>query len=167
MKKKRNHKQQTKQLERQLAELERRMVDELSRHLGRVQNLSAADPSELLDIAADGELDYMSALSAEAGSATIGEIKRARQKIKDGTYGQCESCGRRITKRRLKARPFATLCIKCKEREERLTLARGARLPVARGESDIVVDLTKDDIETREGSLDDVFRDMEDVRDLY
>jgi len=167
MKKRKNRKQQTQQLERQLAELERRMVDELSHHLGRVQNLSAADPSELLDIAADGELDYMSALSAEAGSATIGEIKRARQKIRDGTYGQCESCGQKIAKRRLKARPFATLCIKCKEKEERRTLAHGARLPAARGESDVVVDLTKEDIEMPEGSLDDVFRDMEDVRDLY
>ncbi len=167
MKKRKNAKKGTQEIERQLAALERRMMAELSRNLGRVQNLSAADPSELLDIAADGELDYMSALSAESGSATIGEIKRARQKIEDGTYGNCESCGKPISKRRLQARPFATLCIKCKEKEERRVLRRRGGLPAARGEGDVVVDLTKEDLEAREGSLDDVFRDMEDVRDLY
>src|SRR5664280_2830893 len=36
-----------------------------------------------------------------------------------GTYGACESCGRPIAKARLQAFPRATLCVSCKQREER------------------------------------------------
>lgn len=46
------------------------------------------------------------------------QIDRALGKLEDGTYGQCESCGERIGVGRLKASPFATLCIGCKEEQE-------------------------------------------------
>ena len=36
-----------------------------------------------------------------------------------GTYGACEICGNSIAKARLMARPAATLCVTCKQREER------------------------------------------------
>jgi RNA polymerase-binding transcription factor DksA len=53
------------------------------------------------------------ALSAQARSA-IEEIDLAIAKIHDGTYGQCVSCGARIPKERLKALPYAVLCVRCK-----------------------------------------------------
>jgi DnaK suppressor protein len=53
------------------------------------------------------------ALSAQARAA-IEEIDRAIEKIYDGSYGQCESCGTAIPKERLKALPYAALCVKCK-----------------------------------------------------
>ena len=40
-------------------------------------------------------------------------------RIDDGTYGICESCGEPIGKMRLMAFPRATLCMTCKQREER------------------------------------------------
>jgi DnaK suppressor protein len=45
-------------------------------------------------------------------------INEAITKIDDGTYGLCESCSQPIPKSRLKALPFAKLCIACKEKEE-------------------------------------------------
>lgn len=53
------------------------------------------------------------ALSHQARSA-IEEIDLAISKIHDGTYGQCASCGARIPKERLKALPYAVLCVRCK-----------------------------------------------------
>jgi DnaK suppressor protein len=44
---------------------------------------------------------------------------RALARIDAGTYGVCESCGRPIGKARLLAFPRATLCVECKQREER------------------------------------------------
>jgi len=44
---------------------------------------------------------------------------RALARIDAGTYGVCESCGRAIGKARLLAFPRATLCVECKQREER------------------------------------------------
>ncbi|MCK4283761.1 MAG: TraR/DksA C4-type zinc finger protein [Candidatus Brocadiae bacterium] len=129
--------------------------------LGRVKNVSAADSTELLDMAADGELDYMAAVSAEADSATIGEIERALQKLQEGTYGICEACGKPIKHRRLKARPFATQCLKCKESAERSGVTRVPASVPARAGSPITVDLTDEDANAAETSLADVFQDIE------
>ncbi|HEY2305961.1 MAG TPA: TraR/DksA C4-type zinc finger protein [Streptosporangiaceae bacterium] len=45
--------------------------------------------------------------------------ERALARIDDGTFGVCESCGQPIGKARLQAFPRATLCVSCKQREER------------------------------------------------
>ena len=45
--------------------------------------------------------------------------ERALARIENGTYGTCESCGEPIGKARLQAFPRATLCVTCKQREER------------------------------------------------
>jgi DnaK suppressor protein len=49
----------------------------------------------------------------------LAQIERALGRIDDGTYGVCESCGNPIGKMRLMAFPRATLCMTCKQREER------------------------------------------------
>ena len=46
------------------------------------------------------------------------EIDQALVKIKDGTFGICEECGKAISQIRLKAVPQAKLCIKCQESKE-------------------------------------------------
>ena len=43
----------------------------------------------------------------------------ALERIDDGTYGRCESCGNAIGKLRLQAYPRATLCVTCKTKQER------------------------------------------------
>jgi len=45
--------------------------------------------------------------------------ERALHRIDEGTYGVCESCGKPIGKARLLAFPRATLCVECKQRQER------------------------------------------------
>ncbi|WP_162599903.1 TraR/DksA family transcriptional regulator [Nocardioides solisilvae] len=49
----------------------------------------------------------------------LAQIDRALARIDDGTYGVCESCGEPIGKMRVMAFPRATLCLSCKQREER------------------------------------------------
>ena len=53
------------------------------------------------------------ALSAQARAA-VEEIDRALAKMDAGTYGICERCGNPIPKARLKALPYAALCVACK-----------------------------------------------------
>ncbi len=59
----------------------------------------------------DRELDLV--LSAQARAA-IDEIDRALRKLDAGTYGVCEQCGQPIPQARLKALPYAALCVSCK-----------------------------------------------------
>ena len=49
----------------------------------------------------------------------IEQIDHALRRLDEGTYGQCERCGRPIEAARLKALPHAVLCLDCKRREER------------------------------------------------
>ncbi|WP_350277017.1 TraR/DksA C4-type zinc finger protein [Kribbella sp. HUAS MG21] len=49
----------------------------------------------------------------------LNQIEFALTRIDDGTYGVCENCGNAIGKGRLQAFPRATLCVSCKERQER------------------------------------------------
>jgi DnaK suppressor protein len=46
-------------------------------------------------------------------------VEAALTRIDEGSYGVCESCGQPIGKMRLQAFPRATLCMQCKQREER------------------------------------------------
>ena len=50
----------------------------------------------------------------------IERIGKALGKIEEGTYGLCDRCGKPIEKLRLKALPYANLCIKDKQAEERV-----------------------------------------------
>ena len=47
------------------------------------------------------------------------EIDDALKRIKEATFGICESCGCWITKNRLKAIPYTRLCLKCQEAKEK------------------------------------------------
>jgi DnaK suppressor protein len=49
----------------------------------------------------------------------LAQNERAIARIDAATYGRCESCGESIGKARLQAFPRATLCVACKQREER------------------------------------------------
>lgn len=59
-------------------------------------------------------------LSLVAGARTgLEQNRHALERIDEGTYGICESCGNPIGKLRLQAYPRATLCMSCKSRQER------------------------------------------------
>jgi RNA polymerase-binding protein DksA len=89
------------------------------------------DLNELLRDSGDGSGDDQ----ADAGSKTferehemsvannsrdlLEQVEHALARIADGSYGTCESCGLPIGKMRLEAFPRATLCVDCKQREER------------------------------------------------
>jgi DnaK suppressor protein len=47
------------------------------------------------------------------------KIEKALLRIEDGTFGICERCEEDISPKRLEARPVTTLCIRCKEEQEK------------------------------------------------
>ena len=47
------------------------------------------------------------------------KIEKALLRIEDGTFGMCERCEEPISAKRLEARPVTTLCIRCKEEQEK------------------------------------------------
>jgi DnaK suppressor protein len=49
----------------------------------------------------------------------LGKVDKQIVRLKDDSIDVCESCGEKIAFKRLMARPVTTLCIDCKEQNER------------------------------------------------
>ena len=64
----------------------------------------------------DREIDY--SLEENSGQV-LKAIEGALERIDDGTFGICRSCGRPISEERLEAIPYATECIDCRRKGER------------------------------------------------
>ncbi len=47
------------------------------------------------------------------------EVAAALDRVEQGTYGNCEDCGREISHERLDALPYARHCIECSEKRQR------------------------------------------------
>ena len=58
-------------------------------------------------------------MSMESEEELMRKVDRALQRVREKTYGECEECGKDINPERLEALPWATMCIKCQELEER------------------------------------------------
>ena len=65
----------------------------------------------------DTERSYMFRIR-DRESVLIKKINTSLQDIEDGVYGICDDCDRDIAIERLKARPVARRCIRCKTRQE-------------------------------------------------
>jgi DnaK suppressor protein len=66
----------------------------------------------------------------------IKKINEALKRMDEGTFGECDECGEDIELRRLEARPTATLCVSCKEEQERREgLTAAGRLHKSLGET--------------------------------
>ena len=99
-------------LERQLGELDRRSSE-------REPNGAAGYGDELADAETETIERERELSLSENFRDLLDQVEHALQRIDDGTYGVCESCGKRIEAPRLRALPYASRCIECKRREER------------------------------------------------
>ncbi|MFG2362286.1 TraR/DksA family transcriptional regulator [Streptomyces mirabilis] len=62
--------------------------------------------------------EHEMALAANAREM-LEQTERALERLEAGTYGLCENCGNPIGKARMQAFPRATLCVECKQKQER------------------------------------------------
>ncbi|MDQ6850107.1 MAG: TraR/DksA C4-type zinc finger protein [Actinomycetota bacterium] len=57
-------------------------------------------------------VDRLAAVSAQEHLlAMLEEVRRARCRVADGTYGICEVCGQSVPEERLEVRPWAVRCV--------------------------------------------------------
>ncbi|MCR4343569.1 MAG: TraR/DksA family transcriptional regulator [Candidatus Scalindua sp.] len=107
------------QLMERLKDRRQYLLGEVKQRLKDFKNSGTDRLSDTADMASN-MIDDESVMSIAQGEAKeIEQIDYALNKIKNGKYGNCENCGKSINKERLMAIPFVSLCIKCKEDEER------------------------------------------------
>ncbi|SRR6266498_2753706 len=97
--------------------------DELRKRLGGelkdLRNYKGSDPTgDSADLAFDTGSEEVASQLAELEARELNQIERALSRLKQGTYGVCEGCQRKIPVARLNALPFITTCIQCQREME-------------------------------------------------
>ncbi len=82
--------------------------------------LSVDDLPDEVDLASSESEQSMSLRLRDRERVLLKKIEKTLQKVEDGSYGICDSCGEEIGVKRLEARPVTDLCIRCKEEQEKM-----------------------------------------------
>lgn len=84
-----------------------------------IGNSEKGIPTHIGDIGTDEFVRDLDIDISYSEGEILREINEAIKKIENGKYGICENCGKNISKKRLKAIPYARYCIRCKQEMEK------------------------------------------------
>ena len=90
----------------------------LAGDLSLLKSLREQIGGDVVDAALDASQDEISSQLAEVESRELASIEVALERMREGTYGQCDVCGGKIPLARLNALPYATNCIDCQRAAE-------------------------------------------------
>ena len=108
-----------------LHEKKEEILRNAKRTLNEDMTLDADDLPDEMDLASSEYLQSFTFRLRGREKTFLKKIERALIKIDEGTFGICEECEEPISIKRLEARPETTLCIRCKEDQERMEKAYG------------------------------------------
>ena len=97
-------------------------LSEATRTLARREGLTIERTADALDEVQFAVARELSTRNLERESSLLREVRAALGRIADGSYGVCLQCEEEISHKRLKAVPWATLCIHCQEQSDRTRL---------------------------------------------
>ncbi len=94
----------------------------LADDVGRLREESeVVGQGDRIDAAADSANDEVCSRLAEIESRELAQIEQALERLGEGRYGRCVSCGGRIPATRLNVLPYTTRCIGCQRLDESLS----------------------------------------------
>jgi DnaK suppressor protein len=119
-----------------------------------------AEPNEPVGVLGD-PADMAGTVSAREESYEIGSVESRAvaqidyvlQRIDSGKYGICEDCGRRIPEARLRAVPFAFLCVECKQRDEQAVERSEEEATIESLDLDEVGETDMAELESKHGTI--------------
>jgi DnaK suppressor protein len=101
------------------------LLKNAKRTLTEDMTLDSDDLPDEMDLASSEYLQSFTFRLRGREKTFLKKIDHALAKLDDGTFGICEECEEPISSKRLEARPETTLCIRCKEDQERVEKAYG------------------------------------------
>jgi len=102
-----------------LEEKRRTLLERARKTLSEDMTLDADDLADEMDLASSEYLQSFEFRLRGREKSLLIKLDLALKKIEEGTFGICEVCEEPIGKKRLEARPETSLCIRCKEDQER------------------------------------------------
>lgn len=95
------------------------LIKNAKKTLSEDMALDSNDLPDEMDLASSEYLQSFTFRLRGRERTFLAKIDKALQKLDAGTFGVCERCEEEISLKRLEARPETTLCIRCKEEQER------------------------------------------------
>ncbi len=114
------NKAQLKKFKDLLEEKREDMLQRAKQTLSEDMTLDQDDLPDEMDLASSEYLQSFTFRLRGREKVFLDKIAQALERIEDGTFGTCDECGEPIAAKRLEARPETTLCIRCKEDQERV-----------------------------------------------
>jgi RNA polymerase-binding protein DksA len=96
-----------------LLEMLEELDDRLAKITDDVKHVDEPLAKDFAEQATQSENDEVLDYLGNATRTEIEKVKQAISRLDSGNYGICEVCGEPISKERLKAIPYACMCIKC------------------------------------------------------
>jgi DnaK suppressor protein len=112
-------KKELKKFQELLDEKRKGVLERARQMLSEGMVLDANDLPDEMDLASSEYIQSFEFRLRGREKSLLSKLDLALKKIEDGTFGVCEICEEPIGKKRLEARPETSLCIKCKEDQER------------------------------------------------
>jgi DnaK suppressor protein len=108
-----------KRFKKMLEESKRTLLNSAKKTLVEESNFDTDDLPDEIDLASSEYNQSMVFRLRDREKFLLRKIDRALVRIEDGSFGICERCEEDISVKRLEARPVTTLCIRCKEEQEK------------------------------------------------
>ncbi len=113
-------KEQLEMFRRMLGAKREEIVRRAEQTLEHDMRLDSDDLPDEMDLASSEYLQAFTFRLRGREKNLLDKIQKALDRIDAGTFGICEECDEEIALKRLEARPETTLCIQCKEAQERV-----------------------------------------------
>jgi DnaK suppressor protein len=108
-----------KRFKKMLDESKRALLVNARKTLMEESNFDTDDLPDEIDLASSEYSQSMIFRLRDREKFLLKKIDKALQRIETGNFGICERCEDEISIKRLEARPVTTLCIRCKEEQEK------------------------------------------------
>jgi DnaK suppressor protein len=108
-----------KRYKKMLEDSKTALLDSAKKTLAEESSFDTDDLPDEIDQASSEYAQSMAFRLRDREKFLLQKIEKALLRIEEGTFGICERCEEDISPKRLEARPVTTLCIRCKEEQEK------------------------------------------------
>ncbi|MGZ8254027.1 MAG: TraR/DksA family transcriptional regulator [Burkholderiaceae bacterium] len=115
-----------KTLDRRLGVREAQLMQEIAAVRQRAEQREPGEVADAKDAAETEAQAVVADAEVERDLAELRDIRMARQRMAEGSYGTCVDCGSEIDLSRMLAQPQTSRCVECQELSERADNAKTA-----------------------------------------
>jgi DnaK suppressor protein len=114
-----NRKKFLAKMREQLGEMKTKLLSEIDSELRAEREANKDEGMDTYDLASEERDREINFILSDRERVKIKQIDDALDRLDQGTYGVCESCGLEIAEERLQAMPFTRLCRDCQQEQEK------------------------------------------------